>query len=202
MVQPQAKRREEVPELPWVEVDSIDLSEFFLKRWTVLQSCPFQFRSRFRQATRQVLEARSEAVTTQDVLMEGRAWKMFWMLSVLWLRKPRGQGRVGKEQLCSGNGRNYCVKQNKLCDKMHSWSDVPRRPTEERRAEAACQKVKLGEMEKPTFRSDPPPPLPSSLAPIRKNGRFWHRFFVELSFFFSLFSFFLLCAGKTLNTEP
>ena len=30
--------------VPWAVVDSINLSDFFRERWTVLQSCPFQFR--------------------------------------------------------------------------------------------------------------------------------------------------------------
>ena len=130
-----------------------DLSEFFLKRWTVWQSCPFQFRSRFRQATRQAPEARSEAVTTQDVLMEGSAWKMFGMLPVLLLRKPRCQGRVGEEELClrfdkfaSGEWWELLREAEQT---LRQDAQQVRRLTEdtpERRAEAACQKVKLGEV--------------------------------------------------------
>ena len=60
---------------------------------------PIQFRGRFRQAVRLALEARSEVVTKQDAVMEERAWKLFCVLPVTLLRKPRGQGKVGGDEL-------------------------------------------------------------------------------------------------------
>ena len=64
----------------WETLDRVDLREIFESRFLVLQNCPFSVRGRFRQAVRTALEARSEAVRSQDVLGEVRGWKLFGLL--------------------------------------------------------------------------------------------------------------------------
>ena len=51
----------------WETLDRVDLREVFESRFPVLQNCPFSVRDRFRQAVRTALEARSEAVRSQDL---------------------------------------------------------------------------------------------------------------------------------------
>ena len=84
--------------------------------------------------------------------MEGRAWKLFCTLPVMLLRKPRGQGKVGKEELSLRFDKFARGQWGALLQEaqvaLRQKGQAPRRPTEdtpERRAEAACQKVKLGE---------------------------------------------------------
>ena len=61
----------------WEMIDRVNLQEVFESRFKVLQNCPHSVRGRFRQAVRTALEARSEAVRSQDVIGEGRGWKLF-----------------------------------------------------------------------------------------------------------------------------
>ena len=139
--------------VPWAVVDSVNLSDFFRERWTVLQSCPFQFRGRFRQAVQLALEARSEAVTRQDAVMEERAWKLFCILPVMLLRKPRGQGKVGRDELSHRFDKfargQWATMLQEAQVASRQEGQAQRLRTEDtpgRRAEAACQKVKLGEV--------------------------------------------------------
>ena len=144
---------ERVPASGWEVLYGVDLTAVCQTRSAVIQNCPFQFKGRFRQAARQALEARQEAVLSHDIEMESRAWKLFCLLPYMLLRRPCSQGGVGKAELChrfDKFGSGDC--QGLLDDAQRSVAHearVERTPTEdsqERRAEAACQKVKLGEV--------------------------------------------------------
>ena len=54
----------------WETLHRVILQEVFESRFPVLQNCPHSVRGRFRQAVRTALEARSEAVRSQDVIGE------------------------------------------------------------------------------------------------------------------------------------
>ena len=79
--------------------DDIDLEEEFQHRFQVLQGFPAHLKWRFRQAARVALEARHNAVHNNDHTMEVRAWKLFLLLPFMLLRKARGVGKVGKDEL-------------------------------------------------------------------------------------------------------
>ena len=83
----------------WDDVDGMCLERVY-SRFRVLQSCPYHLRGRFRKACRQVLESRHEGVQARDDVKETRSWKMFCLLPFMLLRRPAGQGRVGKAELC------------------------------------------------------------------------------------------------------
>ena len=137
------------PDVCWETLDRIDLQDVYQSRFHVLQSCPHIVRGRFRQAVR-ALEARSEAVRVQDAVGEVRGWKLFCLLPLWLLRRSGNSQRVPKEELF----RRF--------DLFHegAWGDLMQeaRPSlnerqhrshadsEEKRAEAACRKVKLGEV--------------------------------------------------------
>ena len=81
----------------WETLDGVDLSEVFQRRFRVMQGGPHHLRGRFRQAVRSVLEVRHEAVRSQDIVTETRAWKIFCLFfsvlvaqtSIGWPREPR-----------------------------------------------------------------------------------------------------------------
>ena len=50
----------------WCRLDGVDLQEVFDRRLRVMQGCPHYLRGRFRQATRCALEARHQAVRSQQ----------------------------------------------------------------------------------------------------------------------------------------
>ena len=87
------------PNHSWETLDGVDLSEFFQQRFQVMQGCPHHLRGRFRQAVRSVLEVRHEAVRSQDIVTETRAWKIFCLFPVFLLRRPASGGHVSREDL-------------------------------------------------------------------------------------------------------
>ena len=91
---------EEVSHASCFRLDGVDLQEVFDRRLRVMQCCPHYLRGRFRQATRCALEARHQAVRSQDRTLETRAWKLFCLIPFLLLRWPFGGRRVSREDLC------------------------------------------------------------------------------------------------------
>ena len=135
----------------WEVLDRIDLEEVFHTRFAVLQGWPAQFRGRFRQAVRVALEARQEAAHGGDAEQECRAWKLFLLLPFLLLRRTTGQGRVGKAELFSRFEKFAAGQWEVLYQEASeaTRADKPRVPvelTEVKRAQAACHKVRLGEV--------------------------------------------------------
>ena len=135
----------------WEVLDRIDLEEVFQTRFSVLQGCPVQLKGRFRQSVRVALEARQEAVHRGDAVQECRAWKLFLLLPFLILRRTSGRGRVGKTQLTNRFEKFAAGQWEVLFQEAvdATRSDKPRVPvemTEAKRAKAACQKVRLGEV--------------------------------------------------------
>ena len=80
-------------------LDGIQLQEIFQMRFRVLQSCPAHLKAKYRSALSAALEAVHEAAQRRDPVKEVRAWKLFSLLPFWLLRKPLGQGRVGKAEL-------------------------------------------------------------------------------------------------------
>ena len=83
----------------WEVLDEVNLVQVSKKWFAVLQSCPFHLRGRFLHAARVALQARHDAVIAQDARMETRVWKLFALLPFMLLRRPKGQQKVGKDEL-------------------------------------------------------------------------------------------------------
>ena len=135
----------------WETLDRVDLREVFDSRFPVLQNCPFSVRGRFRQAVRTALEARSEAVRSQDVLGEVRGWKLFCLLPFWLLRCSSDSHRVPKPELCRrmdmfSQGAWGKLMREATASVSNEHRVSPSRGSDQRRAEAACRKVQLGEV--------------------------------------------------------
>ena len=63
----------------------------------MLKSCPHFFRGRLRHSFRTALEERCLAALEGDV--EARAWKLFAVVPIMLLSRPRGIGRIGRDEL-------------------------------------------------------------------------------------------------------
>ena len=136
---------------PWEMFDDINLEEEFQHRFQVLQGCPAHLKGRFRQAAKVALEARHNAAHNNDHTMEARAWKLFLLLPFMLLRKARGVGKVVRDELSrrfdkfsEGQWRTLLEEARRAVQ-----MDCPRVATSitpERRAQAACEKVRLGEV--------------------------------------------------------
>ena len=91
-------------------------------------------------------------MVAHDVLTETRGWKLFILLPNMLLRRPSGFAKVGKDELCRRfdkfvagewvdlirEGHQGCAQEGQVTH--HQVDSV------ERRAVAACQKIKFGEV--------------------------------------------------------
>ena len=123
----------------WETLDRVNLREVFESRFPVLQNCLHSVR----------LEARPEAVRSQDVIGEARGWKLFCLLPFR-LLSPDSH-RVPKLELCR---RMDMFSQGAWEELMHEAFALvsnerclsPSGDSDQRRAEAACHKAQLGEV--------------------------------------------------------
>ena len=138
------------PDARWDVMDDVNLEEISSKRFRVLQSCPFQMRGRFRQATRVALETLHNGVVGHDSLMKTRGWKLFILLPFMLLWRPRGHAKVGKDELCRRFDKFSAGRWADLIREGHQATtqgvDTTRIGADslEHRAVAACHKTKLG----------------------------------------------------------
>ena len=93
------------PQTGWEDLDDVCLRRVFECRFRVLRGCPAFLKGRFRHAFRVALEKRQSAAAVGDATGEVRAWKLFLLLPFMLLRRPVGEGRVGKEGLSTRFGR-------------------------------------------------------------------------------------------------
>ena len=88
-----------VPPESWEQLDEVDQSEWFLARIPMLKSCPHFLRGRLRQCWAVALRERHRARQVHDNAAEERAWKLFGLVPVMLLHRPRGSGSVGRDEL-------------------------------------------------------------------------------------------------------
>ena len=143
--------RPSLPERYWEALDAINLEDVFQKRFGVLQSCPHQFKGRFRNASRMSLLERHDAVVAGDHQRQIRVWKAFTLLPFMLLRRPQRQRNVGKDELCArfdkfGAGQWAELLEEAQHSVASSHNRIPTEDTMERRADAALRKVKVGEV--------------------------------------------------------
>ena len=105
----------------WHQLDQFDLENVFSLRVPMLKACPHFLRSRFRECMGVALRERFRAKQAGDVDAETRAWKLFALVPMMLLHRPRGAGLIGRTELSQravdfANGR---------------WNDLIRQAVEE-----------------------------------------------------------------------
>ena len=66
---------------------------------SMLKSCPHFLRGRLRQCWAVALRERHRARQVHDNAAEKRAWKLFGLVLLMLLHRPRGSGSVGRDEL-------------------------------------------------------------------------------------------------------
>ena len=84
----------------WSSLDQLDLGDVFSQRIPTLKFCPHFLRGRLRFSFSFALRERHRAREVGDVLAETRAWKLFGLIPMMLLHRPRGSGSVGRDELC------------------------------------------------------------------------------------------------------
>ena len=83
----------------WQQLDQVDLSEVFLQRIPMLKSCPRFLRGQLRFSFGVALRERCRAKLNRDPVAELRAWKLFGLVPIVLLHKPKHGGVVGRDEL-------------------------------------------------------------------------------------------------------
>ena len=143
----------QVPSDSWLELDSVDLKQFFTKRPPMLKRCPHFLRGRLRQCFAIALRERYRARQEQDAAAEERAWKLFGLVPAMLLHRPRGTGSVGRDELAqradefaSGHFRDLLEMASRHAAESWKWGRTQDDDTMERRGRAAQRRVESGQV--------------------------------------------------------
>ena len=141
----------QVPSDSWLELDSVDLKQFFTKRPPMLKRCPYFLRGRLQQCFAIALRERYRARQEQDAAAEERAWKLFGLVPAMLLHRPRGTGSVGRDELAqradefaSGHFRDLLEMASRHAAESRKWGHTQDDDTMERRGRAAQRRVESG----------------------------------------------------------
>ena len=97
---PPPDRSTEITGATWEFLDQVDCGEVFQQRIPVLKQCPRFLRGRLRFCFFVALRERHRAQLARDPVAERRAWKLFGLVPIMLLHRPRHTGSVGRDELC------------------------------------------------------------------------------------------------------
>ena len=135
----------------WESLDTIDCKELFLKKISMLKSCPSFLRGKLRECFSFALRQRGK--TAGDDQAELRGWKLFAVIPVVLLHKTHGIGSVGRDEFAhrvedftSGRWTQLMAQA-----KQHSHQEwrVQAHTTEEdqqQRSMASMAKIRMGQV--------------------------------------------------------
>ena len=141
-----------VPSASWAQLDHVNLQDWFARRCPMLKTCPYFMRGRLRQSLAVALRERSGAKDGGDVVGEERAWKVFGLIPMMLLHRPRGTGSIGREELSKraddfahGRFSQLLSRANQVAESQrHTRNTVT--DTIERRGRAAQSRVEAGQV--------------------------------------------------------
>ena len=140
-----------LPASCWEQLDEVNLEEWFLQRVPTLKKFPHFMRGRSRHCFAVALRERYRAKGAQDSRAEERAWKLFGLVPVILLHRPRGTGSVCKEELASRADDFVRGRWIDLLENIRDTSGQPRPAMgeiqeHERRGRAALGRVRQGQV--------------------------------------------------------
>ena len=120
-----------------------------------MKKCPHFLRGRLRQCFAVALRERQRARLVQDSQAEERAWKLFGLVPVMLLHRPRGTGSVGKDELMSRADNFARGRWSELLNsarETHEFRSVNKEKNDpqelQRRGRAALGRVRQGSVVK------------------------------------------------------
>ena len=137
----------------WEELDRFSM-EIFRTRVPMLKSCPHFLRGRLRESFQVALREKHRAKMVQNEQVEIRAWKLFGLVPLMLMHRPRGTGAVDRSELChrvDEFARGHCSKlvNDALRNCPHQASPRAERSELEeqvRRGKAAQERVHCGQV--------------------------------------------------------
>ena len=120
----------------------------------MLKTCPHFFRGRLRQCFIVVLQERYRARQVGDIQAEERAWKVFGLVRMMLMHRPRGTGSVGRDELSKRADGFARGRWTELLENASETEAQPRSTTvvrsetehQLRRGHAALSRVRRGQL--------------------------------------------------------
>ena len=128
-------------DLNWSQLDQFNVEEIFLIRVPMLRSCPHHLRGRLWECLGLALRERFRARFIGDVESETRAWKLFELIPMMLLHKPKGTGSVGRSELA--RRFDLFARGSQLIHKVQN--NLSEKQEQERRGKAAQNRVQQGQ---------------------------------------------------------
>ena len=141
---------QEITRATWEQLDEVNVSEMFEMRVPMLKSCPRFLRGRLRFSFFVALRERLRCKLDQDMQGENRAWKLFALVPMLLLHRPKHVGSVGRDELAKRADR--LVRGHGLIAEVRSCTSrtcpVPKNDADDhmRRGLAAQSRVQRGQV--------------------------------------------------------
>ena len=137
----------------WAQLDSVNLTEFMLLRVPMLKSCPHFLRGQMRQCWGTALRERTRAKLAGDQSAESRAWKLFCLVPIMLLHRPRSSGSVGRDELAKrvtdferGRWTELLEIASRFTPSSHSRHERTEEEEQMRRAQAAHSRIQRGQV--------------------------------------------------------
>ena len=137
----------------WSLLDDFQIDEIFLLRVTMLKTCPHFMRGRLREAFQVALRERFRAKLMGDEEGQIRGWKLFALVPMMLLHRPRGTGSVGRSELVHRADKFAAGRWTELVVEatQHQVSQAPRgerteEADREHRGKAAQARVQRGQV--------------------------------------------------------
>ena len=137
----------------WAQLDSVNLTEFMLLRVPMLKSCPHFLRGQMRQCWGTALRERTRAKLAGDQSAESRAWKLFCLVPIMLLHRPRSSGSVGRDELAKrvtdferGRWTELLETAARFIPSSHSRHERTEEEEQMRRAQAAQSRIQRGQV--------------------------------------------------------
>ena len=144
----------EVPSTSWEGMDEVNLEEVFLSRTPMLKSCPVFFVD-VSTIVSVWLYGKKGTEQSWQVMQwrEERAWKLFGLIPVMLLHRPRGCGSVGKQELAErankfgrGQWRELLASSQEVPNHPQAKDDQDIFTEQKRQGRPACNRVQQGQV--------------------------------------------------------
>ena len=86
-----------MPPGTWEQLDHMHVEDLFLMKIPMFRSCPKFLRGRLREGFACTLRERFRAKQVGDEVGERRAWKLFALIPLMLLHRPRNTGSMGRD---------------------------------------------------------------------------------------------------------
>ena len=136
----------------WDQLDELDAEDLFLRQISHVAELPTVSQGRLREGFACALRERLQAKQRGDEVGERRAWKLFALIPLMLLHRPRGTGSLGRDELGRRVDAFNAGQWRQLIDEAVARCREPTRPhvspedEQVRRGKSAQARIQRGQV--------------------------------------------------------